>query len=174
MHVCIGHADVSNTHTAQHHQWAVHACARCTHDPKRSHGNAIEKICQHLEGTKKCGIKVRHTPLDPSNLQVNCHVATSFAPVWTQCNNNNNAKSQMRHSIQIDNVPVSWCLRKQELTALSPTEVELIALLTAVRELSWVRRCTSDVAKGFGIEHSNSTIVHSKVFEQQLNVRCDV
>ena len=100
------------THTRPNIQQAVHACARYAHDPKHSHGNAIKKICWHLEGMKARGIRVKRTTLDPKNLQANCYVDALFAPVWTQDNDDDNTKSQMGHVIQIDDVPISWCSRK--------------------------------------------------------------
>ena len=98
-------------------------------------------------------------------LSVNCFVDASFAPAWNQWEEKDNARSQTGHAIRVDDVPVTWCSRKQELTALSSTEAELIALSTAMRELLWVRRLTADIAKGFGVAYDNHTIIRSTAFE---------
>ena len=89
----------------------------------------------------------------------------SFAPLWNIKNEEKNARSQTGYVIRIDDVPITWCSKKQGLTTLSATEAEYIAMSMAIRELMWVRRLVSDVAKGFGIEYNHTTIIKSTVFE---------
>ena len=38
-------------------QFAVHQCARFTHCPKKSHEEAILRICRYLQGTKHLGLQ---------------------------------------------------------------------------------------------------------------------
>ena len=58
--------------------YTVHQCARFTHDPKASHGNAVKRICQYLKGTKNKGMI-----LFPSKqLTVDCFVYSNFAGQW--------------------------------------------------------------------------------------------
>ena len=152
------------THTRPDIQFAVHQCARFTHDPKQSHANAIKKICRYIKGTRDTGIKFQRKMVD-DELRINCFVDASFAPVWAQFDDPENARSQTGYVIRIDDVPVTWCSRKQELTALSSTEAELIAMSTAMRELLWIRRLVADIAKGFGVAYNKHTMIKSTVFE---------
>ena len=99
------------------------------------------------------------------DLRVNCFVDALFAPVWNEFNAKDNARSQTGYVIRIHDAPVTWCSRKQELTALSSAEAEMIALSAAMRELLWMRRLTVDIAKGFGAPHDNHTQIRSTVFE---------
>ncbi|MGH3055543.1 MAG: reverse transcriptase domain-containing protein, partial [Gaiellaceae bacterium] len=50
--------------------FAVHQCARFTHNPKKSHEEAIKHICQYLKGTKDKGIIYRPT----KDLSLDCYV----------------------------------------------------------------------------------------------------
>ena len=152
------------THTRPDIQFAVHQCAKFAHQPRECHANAMRKICRYLKGTRKRGLRF-HRKLVDKQLSVNCFVDASFAPVWNQWEEKENARSQTGYVIRVDDVPVTWCSRKQELTALSSTEAELIALSTAMRELLWARRLTADIAKGFGVAYDNHTIIRSTVFE---------
>ena len=157
------------THTRPDIQFAVHQCAKFTHNPRRSHANAIRKICRYLAGTRKRGICFSRKVSEPK-VSVNCHVDASFAPVWNQFDDEDNAKSQTGCVIMVDDVPVSWNSRKQELTAMSSTEAELIAMSKAMRELLWLRRIVADVSKGFGLEYNNHTKIKSTVFEDNEGV----
>ena len=157
------------THTRPDMQFAVHQCAKFTHDPKESDANAIKKICRYIKGTRNTGIKFQRKMIN-DKLNVNCFVDASFAPVWKQFDDPENARSQTGYVIRIDDVPITWCSRKQELTALSSTEAELIAMSTAMRELLWIRRLIADIAKGFGVAYNKHTEIKSTVFEDNEGV----
>ena len=58
--------------------FAVHQCARFTHNPKRSHELALKRIGRYLIGTKDRGML-----LDPSsNLDIDCFVDAVVAGLW--------------------------------------------------------------------------------------------
>ena len=40
--------------------YAVHQCARFTHNPKASHGAAVKRICRYLQRTKMKGLILNH------------------------------------------------------------------------------------------------------------------
>ena len=153
------------THTRPDTQFAVHQCAKFAHNPRQCHANAIKKICRYLCGARKRGIRFQRKILNSDVLHVNCFVDASFAPVWDQFDDEDNARSQTGYAVRIDDVPVTWCSRKQQLTAMSSTEAELIAMSAAMRELLWVRRLTADISRGLGIACDKKTIIRSTVFE---------
>ena len=59
--------------------YAVHQCARFTHNPKASHAKAVKRICRYLKGTRDQGMI-----LTPSKecLAVDCYVDADFAGQW--------------------------------------------------------------------------------------------
>lgn len=69
-------------HTRPDIQFAVHQCAKFTHNPKECHANAIRKICRYLAGTKDQGLCFKTNPTNPNQpLRVDCYVDASFAPL---------------------------------------------------------------------------------------------
>lgn len=59
---------------------AVHQCARFTHDPKQSHGQAVNRICRFLKGTIDKGIVLKPT----DDLTVDCFIDADFAGQWNK------------------------------------------------------------------------------------------
>ena len=58
--------------------FAVHQCARFTHNTKASHETAVKRICQYLQGTKDNSL-VFNTP---KKLVVDCYADADFAGLW--------------------------------------------------------------------------------------------
>ena len=63
----------------------VHQCARFTHAPKATHGNAILHICQYLKGTSTNSLILQPT----KELRLNTHVDSDYAGLWKQEGNQN-------------------------------------------------------------------------------------
>ena len=63
-------------------QFAVHQCARFTHNPKMSHLNAVKRIVRYLKGTA-INDKDRQLTFDTGQkgdpLQMDCYVDADFA-----------------------------------------------------------------------------------------------
>ena len=58
--------------------FAVHQCARFTHNTQASHDTAVKRICRYLQGTKDNGIV-----FNPSKkLGVDCYADADFAGMW--------------------------------------------------------------------------------------------
>ena len=58
--------------------FAVHQCARFTHNTKVSHETAVKRICRYLQGIKYNGLV-----FNPSKkLDVDCYADTDFAGIW--------------------------------------------------------------------------------------------
>jgi hypothetical protein len=59
-------------------QFTVHQCARFTHNPRKSHGEVVLRICQYLVGTQDQGLT-----FDPnSDLQLDCYVDADLSGLW--------------------------------------------------------------------------------------------
>ena len=113
--------------------YAVQQCARFSHDPKRSHEDAIKRICRYLHGTKDMGMILR--PDRSKGLE--CYVDTDWAGNWHEnfFDDPSHANSRTGYIITYAGCPIVWASKMQSLIALSTTEAEYIALSTALREV---------------------------------------
>ena len=59
--------------------FAVHQCARFTYAPKRSHEQAILRICRYLQATTDEGLIYWPS----TNLQVDCYVDADLAGLYS-------------------------------------------------------------------------------------------
>ena len=62
--------------------FAVHQCARFTHNTKASHDAAVKKICWYLQGTKDNGIVFNLS----KKMVVDCYDDVDFAGMWGHAN----------------------------------------------------------------------------------------
>ena len=151
-------------------QFAVHQCARFTHNPKMSHLKAVKQIVRYLKGTAFNG-KDRGLTFDTGKkgdpLQMDCYVDADFAGLFNIEHNDDPVSSKSRSGfvIFLGNCPIIWQSRLQGETALSTTESEIIAMRMAMRELIWVRRLTKDVAETLECALDHNIKIKSKVFE---------
>ena len=151
-------------------QFAVHQCARFTHNPKLSHKNAVKRIIRYLQETQVDG-KDRGLTFDVGDQsevpKVECFVDADFAGLWNVEHNDDpvSSKSRTGFVIFVGNCPVVWQSKLQVETALSTTEAEVVALSQSMRELLWLRRLVKDVSSTLGTKINNVTEIKSKVFE---------
>ena len=151
-------------------QFAVHQCARFTHNPKRSHGNAVKRIIRYLLDTRLDG-KDRGLTFDvgdPKEVpKVECFVDADFAGLWNVEHNEDpvSSKSRTGFVVFVGNCPVIWQSKLQVETALSTTEAEVVALSQSMRELLWLRRLIVDIASTLGTTVQKDIEIKSKVFE---------
>lgn len=124
--------------------FAVHQCARFSHDPKQSHAIAVKRILRYLKGTKDKGMI-----LSPSNndFEVNCYVDADFAGLWGVEYDQDPVcvKSRTGFLIMFMGCPLHWVSKLQTQIALSTMEAEYIALSTAMRELIGTRKIVKEV-----------------------------
>lgn len=117
--------------------YAVHQCARFTHDPKASHAEGVKRIIRYLQGTKDKGILLR-----PDGSQgVDCYVDADFAGLSKSEDSQDpiSVKSRTGYLITFLGYPLSWSSKLQTQIALSTMEAEYIALSTALREIIGLR-----------------------------------
>ena len=151
-------------------QFAVHQCARFTHNPKKSHFNAVKRIMRYLKETQVDG-KDRGLTFDIGSTdkipKIECYVDADFAGLWNVEHDEDPVSSKSRTGLVIfvGNCPVIWQSKLQGETALSTTEAEIVALSQSMRELLWLRRLVVDVASTLGSEIQNPVELKSKVFE---------
>jgi histone deacetylase 1/2 len=124
--------------------FAVHQCARFTHNPRASHEKAIKRIVRYLKGTRDRGLVIKPN----KTLALDCHVDADFAGLFPSedkldpvC-----AKSRTGYVITLGNTPVLWVSKLQSKIALSTTESEYTALSTAMRDVLPLRRLIDELA----------------------------
>jgi hypothetical protein len=146
-------------------QFAVHQCARFTHNYRQSHATAIKTILRYLKETRTQGLIMKPT----KGLTVDCYVDASFASLWDVEDKQDSTcvKSRTGFVIMIAGCPLLWASKLQTMIALSTTEAEYIALSQSMRELIPMRRLVQEVATStaLNLKDDLSAATHSTVFE---------
>ena len=62
-------------------QLTVHQFARFSHSPRKSHGEAVLRICPYLIRTQGQGLTFNSN----SNLELDCYVDANFSGLWQFC-----------------------------------------------------------------------------------------
>jgi hypothetical protein len=144
-------------------QFAVHQCARFTHCPKASHGEALKRICRYLQGTSSKGLII-----DPkSDLTLDLYADADFAGLYNHESDQDPVcvKSRSGYIITLGGAPLIWGSKLQTEIALSTLESEYICLSQAVRELLPMRRLLLEVGQRVNMDFAKLPMVRSTVFE---------
>ena len=143
--------------------FAVHQCARFTHSPRASHGEAIKRICRYLQRTLENGLILR----PKSKLRLDVHVDSDFAGLWKREDDQNPVcvKSRTGFVISLADCPILWQSKLQGQVALSTMEAEYIALSTSLRSLLPLKELVREVASSLMSDPSFITTTYSSVFE---------
>jgi hypothetical protein len=143
--------------------FAVHQCARFTHSPKASHGDAIKRICRYLKGTLTKGLIIRPS----SDLKLDVYVDSDFAGLWRREDDQDPVcvKSRTGFVILLAECPLLWQSKLQGQVALSTMEAEYIALSTSLRSLLPLKTLVAEVAASLMDDPSFLTSTYSSVFE---------
>ena len=143
--------------------FAVHQCARFTHSPKASHGEAIKRICRYLKSTMTQGLIIRPT----SSLQLDVYVDSDFAGLWRSEDSQDPVcvKSGTGFVILLAACPLLWQSKLHGQVALSTMEAEYIALSTSLRSLLPLKTLVAEVAASLMDDSTFLTTTYSSVFE---------
>ena len=144
-------------------QYAVHQCARFTHFPKKSHEDAIHRLCRYLKGTKEKGLILK--PSD--DLTLDCYVDADFAGLYYVEDHQDPVcvKSRTGYCLTLGGCPLIWVSKLQTEIALSTTEAEYIALSQSLRDLIPMRRLLQEASFGLAISTTLNAKLYSTVFE---------
>ena len=91
--------------------FAVHQCARFTHNTKLSHETDVKRICRYLQGTKDNGLV-----FNPSKkLVVDCYADADFAGLWGHEDPQDRifARSRTGFVVTFANCPLLWVSKLQ-------------------------------------------------------------
>jgi hypothetical protein len=143
--------------------FAVHQCARFTHNPRAIHGKAIKRICRYLLAVKNDGLILKPT----NDIAADCFVDADFAGLWGSEHHQDAtcAKSRTGYILVVAGCPVIWVSKLQTEIALSTLEAEYIALSQAMRDLIPMRVVIQELSDF--LNYNNQVIIrtHSNVFE---------
>ena len=144
-------------------QYSVHQCARFNHFPKRSHEDAILRICRYLQGTKHLGLKFK----PDGAMKLDCYVDADFCGLHGVEDTQDPVcvKSRTGYCLTLGNCPLIWVSKLQTEVALSTTEAEYITLPQAMRDLIPMRRLLQETGSALNLDFSQPAILHSTVFE---------
>ncbi len=143
--------------------YAVHQCARFSHNPKRSHGEAVKRIGRYLLATRKKGYTIN----PDMSKTFDCWVDADFCGLWnrrTAPRDPNTARSRTGFILQYAGVPLYWQSKLQTQIALSTAESELIALSHALRHAKYLMFFLGELQQQKIKVHPTPT-VHCRVFE---------
>jgi transposase InsO family protein len=143
--------------------FAVHQCARFTHNPRRSHEIALKRIGRYLLGTRKRGLIMK--PRD--DLKIDMYVDADFAGLWgvEDPNDPNCVKSRTGFVIVIGGCPVLWTSKLQTEIALSTMQAEYIALSMSMRDLLPFKDLVEEVCRHMGLDHKKLASIKTTVHE---------
>jgi hypothetical protein len=150
-------------------QFAVHQCARFTHFPKKSHEDAICRICRYLQGTKNNGLRFK-----PDGMNLDCYVDADFAGLYNIEDEQDPVcvKSRTGYCLTLGSCPVIWVSKLRTEVALSTTEAEYIALSQSMRDLIPMRRLLQEAGSALNLDFSKPATIHSTVFEDNNGAIC--
>ena len=144
--------------------YAVHQCARFSHDPKREHGEDVKQIDRYLKGTLDQGIIMK--PNDSHSLDL--HVDADFAGNWDkEVASTDPATEQSRHGyiLQYCGITILWASQLQSIIALSTTEAEYKGMSKALQDTLPVVWLLEEMKQlGYTI-HTTTAQVHCRVFQ---------
>ena len=137
--------------------FAVHQCARFTHNTKISHKTAVKRICRYLQGTKD-NVLV----FNPSKkLVVDCYDDADFAGLWGHEDPQDRicARSRTGFVVTLANCPLLWVSKLQTEIALSTLHSEYVALSHSIRSLSPLKSLITEVIDNLGTDSENLKLV---------------
>ena len=143
--------------------FAVHQSARFTHAPKRSHEQAVLRICRYLQATKDEGLIYWPS----QELQVDCYCDADLAGLWSAESPDDpiSVKSRTGYVIMVAGCPVIWASKLQSLIALSTLESEYISLSTALRDMIPLKTLLKELCTNFALPTNVVFNTHSTVYE---------
>ena len=146
--------------------FAVHQCARYTHEPKRSHEVALKRIGRYLKGTQDKGLI-----LNPSDTyRVDCYPDADFAGLWGREHPQDPhcARSRTGYVITLADCPVLWRSSLQSEIAMSTMEAEYVALSTSCKDLFPVLDLIQELGSFMGLTIEQATNLHVQIHEDNV------
>jgi hypothetical protein len=118
--------------------YSVGIVSRFMENPKVSHLAAVKRILRYVRGTTGCGI------LFPScDMGKECKLIGFTDASW--CSDVDDRRSTAGYMFFINNAPISWCSKKEQVVALSSCEAEYIAASMCATQATWLKTLIEEV-----------------------------
>ena len=149
--------------------YAVHQCARFSHQPRASHERGVKHIVRYLKGTRDQGLIMKP---NKDNLRLDLFADADFAGLFASEDKHDPVSVKSRTGILLNfgDVPVCWSSKLQSEIALSTLEAEYIALSQGMRELVSARRLVIELGDRMDFDLKNVSQV-SKAWEDNVGTQ---
>jgi Reverse transcriptase (RNA-dependent DNA polymerase) len=153
------------SHSRPDIMFAVSQCARYTHNPRRKHEQALERIGQYLKGTREQGLIMK--PQLGAVLQIDAYVDADFAGMWGYEDKNDPTcvKSRTGYMIFIADCPVLWTSKLQGDIATCTMEAEYSALSTSMRDVLPLKQALMEIYNSIGLSQGQVVTFKTTVHE---------
>ena len=143
--------------------FSVHQAARFSHNPKKSHGQAVKRIIRYLLETRDRGI-LFEPKLDQG---LDCYVDADFAGLYGYEDEQDpvSVKSRTGFCLTLFGCPIIWSSKLQTDITLSSTAAEYVAFSMAMRELIPMRALLQEIGDKLNLPVITNSLVRSTVFE---------
>jgi len=111
--------------------FVVSIISKFMNDPRKSHLTAAKRILRYVKGTLKFGLL-----FPTANKEGEAELEGYFDSDW--CGDRLDRKSTYGYLFKFNGVAISWCTKKQLVTALSSCEAEYIAGTFAACQAIWL------------------------------------
>ncbi|XP_045810869.1 secreted RxLR effector protein 161-like [Trifolium pratense] len=118
--------------------YAVSVISRFMHDPRKPHMIAAKRILRYLKGTLELGLLF---PIGTSSAGSTL-IGYSDSD-W--CGDITDRRSTSGYVFKFNNAAISWCTKKQAVTALSSCEAEYIAGTFAACQAIWLNSVMKEI-----------------------------
>ena len=149
--------------------YAVHQCARFSHNPKASHEIGVKHIVRYLKVTRDKGLIMKP---DAENLKLDLFADADFAGLYASEDKLDpiSVKSRTGVLLNFGGVPVCWSSKLQSEISLSTLEAEYIALSQSMRELVSARRLVLELGERMNMDLKSVSQV-SKAWEDNVGTQ---
>ena len=149
--------------------YAVHQCARLSHNPKASHEVGIKNTARYLRGTRDKGLIMNP---EVENLKLDLYADADFAGLFKTEDKLDpiSVKSRSGVLLNFGGAPVCWSSKLQSEISLSTLEAEYIALSQGMRELVSAKRLVLELEERMNYDLKSVSNV-SKVWEDNVGAQ---
>lgn len=153
----VGMAMYLGTNTRLDCAFAIHQCARFSHDPRAPHLAALKRLGRYLTGTRTEGLLFTPT----KDLRLDCYVDADFAglfgaedPQDPSC-----ARSRTGYIVTLGGIPMLWASRLQSQISTSTCEAEYVAASQAMRALVHLRAVLAEIAATLDLPYDPTSYI---------------
>ena len=145
--------------------FAVHQCARHTHQPTSLHAKYLKQIGRYLKRTEDKGMQIN--PMRDGKLHMECYADADFAGLWGQedAHDPHCVRSRTGYIIMLNKCPILWKSQLQTEIAMSTMEAEYVALSAACRDVLPLIRLTTELGNRYGLSRDGTPSIKTTIYE---------